>query len=482
MKRKVYNEVIYDEQTPLLNVPELVDNKTSNTVCFKSKAKDMEPINLPTERVPDWQNKAVELFGEMLDKYKGLRLFMDSCVRCGSCSDKCHYFLGTGDPKNMPVSRQELMRSVYRKYFTMQGKIFKNSKDCVAFDDNILKDWFTYFYQCSECRRCCVFCPQGIDTAEVTMAAREIMARLGVGTKYVTEVVHKVYTTGNNLGIWAPAWIDNCKFLEEELIEETGLKIPLPVDVNGAEVLLVPPSADNFVNTNTMLGYAKMFYAAGVSWTTSTFCNEGGNFGMFLNYHNYKTINNRILKAARDLNVKYILWGECGHAWRAGYMTRTLSGSMDFLTVKYPKHVCQFTNEMIKKGAFKLDKTANDHLKVTYHDPCNVARATTGMLEPPRDIIRATCNNFKEMHPDTTREKTFCCGGGGGMLADELMSMRMAGSKPRCMAVKATGANYLATPCAICKANFGESLKFWDTGAVVGGVHDLLSNALILNH
>jgi Fe-S oxidoreductase len=48
---------------------------------------------------------------------------MDACVHCGACTDKCHYFLGTADPNNMPVARQDLMRKVYRRYFTLPGKI-----------------------------------------------------------------------------------------------------------------------------------------------------------------------------------------------------------------------------------------------------------------------------------------------------------------------------------------------------------------------
>jgi hypothetical protein len=48
------------------------------------------------------------------------------------------------------------------------------------------------------------------------MAAREIMSSIGVSTKYVTEVVAKVYERGNNLGIPPAAWKDNCSFLEED--------------------------------------------------------------------------------------------------------------------------------------------------------------------------------------------------------------------------------------------------------------------------
>jgi Fe-S oxidoreductase len=293
-----------------LEVSPLQENATANLSCYPAKVKDMTAITLPTERVKDWQHKAIVKFGELLQKYRSLQVYMDICARCGACADKCQFYIGTGDPNNMPVARAELLRKVYRRYFTPEGKLFGSLADAEDLTEDVLKQWYTYFYQCSECRRCSVFCPYGIDTAEITMAAREIMASIGVATKYVTEVVAKVYERGNNLGIPAPAWIDNCQFLEEEMKEETGQDIRFPVDVEGAEVLLVPPSADNFANTDTMIGYAKMFHAAGISWTTSTYCNEGGNFGLFLNYHNLKKVNKRILDAARMLKVSQVIWGE----------------------------------------------------------------------------------------------------------------------------------------------------------------------------
>jgi Fe-S oxidoreductase len=152
---------------------------------------------------------------------------------------------------------------------------------------------------------------------------------------------------------------------------------------------------------------------------------------------------------------------------------------MDFLEVPYPMHVCDLTWELLAKGAFRIDKTANDSLRVTYHDPCNVARAA-GYFEPPRNIIQATCNHFMEMHPDTIREKTYCCGAGGGLLADEIMEIRLAGGRPRAEACRQTGANYLATICAICKANLPEVMKHHRVDCEVGGVHDLLGRAIVL--
>lgn len=465
----------------ILAAPGIREHATVNVRCYPSKPKDTAQIDLPSERVPNWQERAIEKFGELLDKNKALRVYMDICVRCGACTDKCQFFLGTGDPQNFPVSRAELMRKVYRRYFTPAGRNSPGLVDAADFDEEMLEKWYTYFYQCSECRRCSVFCPYGIDTAEITMAAREIMASIGVSTKYVTEVVAKVYERGNNLGIPPAAWIDNCEFLEEDVEAECGVPVRFPVDEYGAEVLLVPPSADNFANVDTMVGYGKLFHALGIRWTTSTYCNEGGNFGLFLNYQNLKKVNRRIIDAARMLNVKTIIWGECGHAWRGAILTPTLNGPMDMFDPPYPYHISQFMVKMLRKGAFegRLDKSANDDYTVTFHDPCNTARAGQ-LLDEPREILAACVNKFIEMPRNTIREKTYCCGAGGGLLTDELMPIRMAGGKPRALAVKHTGANYLATICAICKAQLPESMHYWDVPVKVGGTIDLFVRALKL--
>ena len=86
---------------------------------------------------------------------------------------------------------------------------------------------------------------------------------------------------------------------------------------------------------------------------------------------------------------------------------------------------------------------------VTFHDPCNMTRGA-GYIEQPRQIIRAVCEDFREMWPN--RDRNFCCGGGSGILMDETMDLRMKFSKVKAEQVKATGALTVIAPCAICKA------------------------------
>ena len=251
-----------------------------------------------------------------------MQVYLDSCVKCGDCTDKCHYYVGTTDPKNMPVARQDLYRKVYRRYFTFAGKYFPKLVGATDLTKDVLDDWYSYFHQCSQCRRCSVYCPYGIDTAEISMAAREVMDTIGVGQKYCNEIISKVHKIGNNLGLPEPALADTLEGLEEDVLEDTEVDVKFPLDVKDSDVLLVTPSADFFAEPHVdgLICYAKVFHQAGISWTLSSHASEAANFGMFIgSYDNMKKLAMRIREAALELNVKIIVFCECGHAWRVAY-------------------------------------------------------------------------------------------------------------------------------------------------------------------
>jgi len=130
----------------------------------------------------------------------------------------------------MPVARQDLLRSVYQRYFTFAGKYFPKLVGARDLTEDVLNEWYSYYHQCSECRRCSVFCPYGIDTAEIAMAARDIMDHIGIGQKYRNEIIGKVHEIGNNLGLNPKALRATLEDLEEDLEDETGISVRLPLD------------------------------------------------------------------------------------------------------------------------------------------------------------------------------------------------------------------------------------------------------------
>ena len=456
-----------------------------------------EPLGFPGALVDDWERVAIDKLRELLGRYKSLQVYLDICVKCGACADKCHFFLGTGDPKNMPVARQDLLRSVYRRHFTAAGKALGGLAGARRLDKALLDEWYSYYHQCSQCRRCSVFCPFGIDTAEISMAAREIMDVIGVGQKYCNEIITKVHKIGNNLGLPGPALIDTLEGLEEDVRDDTGVDVKFPVDVAGAEILLVTPSADFFAEPHVdgLIGYAKVFHQAGISWTLSSYASEAGNFGMFIgSYAQMHRIAQRIRKAARDLGVKRIVFGECGHAWRVAYsFLNTLAGPWDFLDPRYPvpQHIVEFTYDLLRRGGIRLDRDANAGMVVTLHDSCNVARGSRmgdcpgGQLTLPREVIKACVPSFVDMHPDTIGEKTFCCGGGGGLLTDDLLDLRVKGAMPRMEALKQVvddkKVTHMVAMCAICKSQFTKILPIYGYPMeMVQSLHQLVSRAIRL--
>jgi len=505
---------VADFQTPLFRefpaAPNtLVAGATEHLSPFIAKPNHNQQLGFPGELVENWEQKAVAKLGELVSKSRGLRVFLDACVKCGSCTDKCHYYQGTSDPKNMPVARQDLLRSVYRRYYTVAGKYFPQLVGARDMSREVLDEWYSYYHQCSQCRRCSVFCPYGIDTAEISMAAREIMDSVGHGQKYCNEILGKVQTIGNNLGLPGPALKATLEEFEEEMQDDTGLDIKLPIDQEGADILLITPSADFFAEPHIdgLMGYAKVFHEAGVSWTLSSYAAEAANFSMFIgSYENMKVVAERIRKAAIDLKVKRIIVGECGHAWRVAYsFWNTLAGigsggddpyakqlqqQLDH-SYPIPQHICEFTHDLMQRGKLRFDKSANDHRVLTFHDSCNVARASRmgdkpgGQFDIPRALLRAACNNFVDMDPDTIREKTFCCGGGGGLLTDDLMEIRVKGALPRMEALQEVVENHgvtnLAAICAICKAQFAKVLPYYKFGMdMIVSTHQVIGDALVL--
>jgi len=481
----------------IIDTPNYEADTMVHSSPYKAKPAHNEGIGYPGELVENWEEKAVTRLGELVDGSRALRTFLDSCVKCGACTDKCHYYLGTKDPKNMPVARQDLLRSIYRRYYTFSGKYFPKLVGARDMDKSVLDEWYSYFHQCSQCRRCSVFCPYGIDTAEISMAAREIMDSVGVGQKYCNEILAKVHVVGNNLGLPEPALVDTLEGLEEDVEEDTGIPVRFPVDQKGADVLLITPSADFFAEPHIdgLIGYAKVFHQAGISWTLSSHASEAANFSMFIGSgDNLKKVAQRIRDAAEDLGVKRIVVGECGHAWRVAYsFWNTLIGPFDFLDPKYPapQHIVELTYDLIQRGALNLDKEANDHRRITFHDSCNVARASRmgnmpgGQFVLPREVIKAAANNFFDMSPETIHENTFCCGGGGGLLTDDLMELRVKGAMPRMQALKqvvdAHDVNTMVAICAICKTQFAKTLPYYDNPmSMITSLHHVVGDAIQL--
>jgi [DsrC]-trisulfide reductase subunit K len=482
--------------------------------AYSAKTKAVEALGMPNVRdwspidedwkLPEnWKEIISEGFRERLDKFRSFKIYMDICVRCGACADKCHFFLGSGDPKNMPVLRAELLRSVYRNDFTLAGKLLKKFAGARPLTMDVVKEWFLYFFQCTECRRCSVFCPYGIDTAEITIMARELLNLVGININWIMDPAANCNRTGNHLGIEPHTYKTVVESLCEDIEDVTGIAMNPSFNRKGAEILFITPSGDVFADPGvyTMMGYIMLFEHIGLDYTLSTYASEGGNFGLFNSNELMKKLNAKMYHEAERLGVKWILGGECGHMWRVinQYMD-TMNGpspgnmevpvspitgtTFDNAASTKMVHIMEFTADLIKHNKLKLDPSRNDHIRATFHDSCNPARAM-GMFEEPRYVLNNVCNNFFEMPDNTIREQTFCCGAGSGLNTEEIMDVRMRGALPRATAlnhvVEKHDVNTLSCVCAIDRATLLALTQYWAPTVEVSGVTELVANALIMD-
>jgi len=439
---------------------------------YVAKPAELEAIGLTYSSESAQTNRALKIMSELRTSMRSLMVMLETCVKCGNCAQQCHSYLGTEDYNNFPAARAELMRRIYKKHFTWSGRIFGSFVGAEEFDEETLGKWLTYFYQCNECRRCARFCPFGIDTAEITIMARHILSELGILPRFMQGIALNMQKTGNNMGIPQPATLDSAQFMEDEMREETGLDIKIPIDKPNSDILYIPSSADFFTNVDTMLGVAKMFHVLGVNWTIPSTVLEAANFGLLFNLQVMRTHNLRLKQAAKDLGAKLVVQGECGHGWRAAKMyTEGCNGAFPFELV----HVLEYCAAHLDRLRFKRLPW-----RVTLHDPCNYSRAG-GIVEQPRKIIRACVEELVEMTPN--REDNFCCGGGSGILMDEMMDIRLKLGRKKVEQIQAVGdIDYLAIPCSICKAQIPAVMKHYGLEKFeMGGVMDLVGKAMVFD-
>lgn len=411
---------------------------------------------------------------------KVLNLYMDVCARCGTCAEVCPVYRGGPTELRNPVVRSDFIRGIYKKYMTTSGKLLGSAVGASDFDGD-MKKWVDSFYECTGCRRCATYCPFGIDNSVITRKGRGIADAAGYTPDTMKKVVQTSLETCNTDGASPEAFKAAIDFLEEEMKDEHGIDIKIPVDVVGAEYFYVPPSGDVLVNPEATTGIAKVFYVLGMQdkWTMSSKCFDGANYGLFTgNDAHMKADNKPYVEEAKRFGVKYMFMGECGHAYRIMKMMMEKGkwwGDLPFKVI----NCMEWTADRIKEGKLEFDKSKNP-MPVTYHDPCNFGRSC-GIVEDPRVILKATCADFREMTPN--RGENWCCGGGGGLSAmDDIRDFRMKVSSVKKMEqVRATGAKYVATACSNCKRQFMQLIETHKTDFAVGGVHDMLSRSILIN-
>jgi len=430
----------------------------------------VEPRALAVSERP---RKFLQAFAAVLEHSNynvALDLYARLASKCGRCASTCQLYDTTGEDRDIPCQRSELLLKIYRRYFTTSGALQARFLGGFTLTDEYLDEMGEAFYRCTACRRCKLTCPVGIDHGLITHLARWLLAEIDVIPKALLVAVREqLEGVGNTSAIPVPALKDTCEFLEEELEELYNVKIKYPFDVEGAEYVFFPAVSDFLLEADTLMGNAAVMHITGGSWTIGTGNYDGINYGLFYGDRMMERIVKNVIAEVRRLKGRKVLVGECGHATRSAWFVPTFGGPDAPEVV----NCMQYAHQQLTAGNIPLKKELIEE-RVTYHDPCNIAR-NGRITEEPREILKAICKNFVEMTPNRT--ENYCCGGGGGTVSiDEIRSFRTGPlGKRKADQIRATGARYLVAPCANCKKQLREVCE--DNGlkeVEVVGLHDLL--------
>jgi len=413
----------------------------------------------------DSRNELLNLFKTKLNR--AMRLYLETCTRCGVCTEACHVYASTGRVNHIAAYRSEIVRRLYKKYFKSSGKIWPSVGEAKELTDAALEELFDAAYSCTGCRRCMVYCPFGIDTQMIMSIAKLLLVGANAEPEILTLLADTSVEKGKSLDLFKEGFLTGIKNLEKEVVKkwktEAG-ETAIPVDVEGADLLYVA-----LAGAHSIIPAAAIFNAAGENWTLSFF--EAVNFGAFVgDPAKTKLILDRIINEALRLKVKEVCICECGTAFR---VMKQLSGTQPFKVSSITEAHARY----IRDNRITLDKDTFD-LPITYHDPCQIAR-NAGVMDEPRYILDQLTNAFREMSPEP--KYNWCCGGGGGLVAlgDETLDFRMKSSRVKADQVKETGADILATACENCHTQLDNLNDHYKMGVEVKFLSSMIADALV---
>lgn len=413
----------------------------------------------------EMREKLLKLFESKLNE--AMTLYLEVCSRCGVCTKACHVHESMPELRYIAAYRAEIVRRIYKKYFKKHNFFQKALGEPKELTENVLKELYEAAYSCTGCRRCMVYCPLGIDTQMIMSIAKLLLVGANMEPEILTLLADTSIERGKSLEFFKEGFLEGIKNLEKEVVERWKLEagqIPIPVDVEGADLLYVA-----LAGAHSIVPAAVIFDAAKENWTLSFF--EAVNFGAFVgDPTKTKLIMDRIISEALRLKVKEVCICECGTAYR---VMKQMSGKRPF----YVSSITEVHARYLKEGRIKV---AKGKLKgpITYHDPCQIAR-NAGIIDEPRYILSHLTDQYVEMSPDP--KYNWCCGGGGGLVAmgEETLDFRMRSAKVKAEQIRNTGAKVVATACENCHTQLSNLNDHYKLNAKVMFLSSILAESLV---
>lgn len=382
-------------------------------------------------------------------------------------------------PEYIPASKVALVSSVYRRYNTLSGRLIPGLVGAEEMTDKMAEKMVDLLFgACTMCGRCVKHCSVGVDIAYVVRKGREMLAEMGFVPESLQSTVDAAVQTGNNMGIPEDEFIGTIEWMEDELKDELNdqsASIPLN-QLNKRVFYTLNPREPKFFPLS-ISAMAKIFYAAGESWTLSSKFYDVTNYGYFNgNKGEAKSIASNLHDEVIKLDSSLLVLGECGHGSRANRWE-----APNYIGKEYEFDMTtavELIGGYIRDGKIKLDPSLNSEM-VTIHDPCNLVR-NGGLLKEIRFVVNSSASSVIEMTP--CGNDNFCCGGGGGLLAmSEYNERRIKAGEIKADQIKRTGAKVVVTPCHNCVDQLTQINHIYKLGIKIKTIAELVADALILD-
>lgn len=367
-------------------------------------------------------------------------LSLDACMECGRCEEACPAFASGKplSPKGVVQDLKGLMESAaLGQAQALHGEVIQSET----------------VWSCTSCNACVTACPVRVDPLGLLFDLRRDRAAEGALAGSAANSMRQMQTKGNPWGF--PQ--------NERLAWADGLDVPLASDNPDFDVLWWVGCAGSFDRRAQKVtrSIAKLLIKANVNFAVlgPNECCTGDSARRLGDEFLFQELAEKNHATLKQHGVRKILT-QCPHCLNA-------------LTNDYPQfgdkfevvHHTEFLQQLIGDGKLTAP---NDDASVTYHDPCYLARVN-GVHQAPRDLLG---DRVAEM--ERRREKTFCCGAGGGrMWMEEEADQRV--SVLRAEEAIGTGAETVAVGCPFCLTMMTDGVKSCGSGAEVE-VEDVAEN------